>query len=782
MARKKRERPPRWWDRIVWPESTRWNFALLALVSLLFFREVFLHPTQMLWANDIVRAHATYRMAQWHSFWEWSAFPLWDPTVFCGKSVVGDPLPALLNPFGFIFWLTPDPRLFGLLLCVYVTLGAWGTFLFCRRIGCDAAGAFLAAVAFAFSGKIGAHLFAGHVEVLSTMLGLPWILSAVEGLLVRKRTQDAVAVGMILAFVATMGSVQIVYWHVLAVTAYLCLRLLRNRFIDHEQVGVRPFALYCTALLVFTLVGAAWWIPIVRQTLLLSARGENVTYEFATMNSVAPSELLRLVWPSWGTPEAVPFQNDAQMEFFWESASYPGVVTLCFAIAALAVLWRKPGVLEFGILALVTLVLALGKHSPLYWLAYEMVPGFALFRAPGRLLFYTVFAFAVLAGIALSNAGTGRVKVAIIAAICVVGEAALIIPIAMQSRLEGITVSYLWLPLAISLVLGVVAFFWAFRRVPLGVWQIVCVLVLTAEFGVYWAPLATAVPVEKALPSSGIAEFLAEQRDEDEFRVLDTTGILPQQIAARYGLETVTGYHPGIYGHYLEFYKKIWFEDESDIVELLVHPANQIACPIILDLMNVRYIITSQLLTSAEYEEVYRTTPEESDRIHFVYRRESALPRAFLVAKAVEPPSGIEVVDQICFIDPKAECLVEEDPIEGAAEFQELKVSRRSPGDIRIEFETDSPGVVVLSQTWHPDWRATVNGRPIAVRQVNHAQVGVPVDAGIHELRVYYYPWDFYLGAAITVGSLCALVLGLLLQRSRHRGILLMERSTQTTV
>lgn len=756
MARKKREREPRWWDKIAWPQAARWTFVLLTLLSVVFFREVFLHPTQMLWANDIVRAHSTYRMAQWQSFWEWGAFPLWDPTVFCGKSIVGDPLPALLNPFGFVFWLTPDPRLFGLLLCMYVTLGAWGTFLFCRRLGCDAAGAFLAAVAFAFSGKIGAHLFAGHVEVLSTMLGFPWILWATEGLLKKRRIQDAVAVGLILAFVATMGSVQIVYWHVLAMSAYVCLRLLRERFVGVEKVGIRPLVLYGAALLVFALVGAAWWLPIVRQTLLLSARGETVTYEFATMNSVAPSELARLVWPNWGTPHAKPFHNDAQMGFFWESASYPGVVTVCLALAALAVLWRKPGVLEFGVIAAVTLVLALGKHSPLYWIAYEMVPGFALFRAPGRLLFYTVFAFAVLVGIALSKAESGRAKVAIIAAICVVGEAVLIVPIAMQSRLEGTMISYLWLPIALCVILGMVAFFWAFRRVPFGIWQIACIVILAVEFGVYWMPLATTVPTDRALPPSGIAEFLAEQRGEDEFRVLDTAGILPQQIAARYGLETVTGYHPGIYGHYLEFYKKIWFEDQSDIVELLVHPPHQIAYPTILDLMNVRYIITSQLLASGEYEEAYRTAPSESERIHFAYRRKSALPRAFLVGKAIEPPPGISVVDQVCLIDPRKECLVSEDPVDGSAEFQELKVGRSSPGEVRLEFETNSPGVVVLSQTWHPDWRATDNGKTIPMRRVNHAQVGIPIEAGAHDLRVFYIPWDFYVGVLVTVPSFCA--------------------------
>jgi len=88
-----------------WPSGLRWNFGLLGLASVLLYHPIFLHPTRLLWASDIVRLHVTCKAVQARSLWAWHAFPLWDPTLFCGKSIVGDPIPAVLNPLAWLFWV-----------------------------------------------------------------------------------------------------------------------------------------------------------------------------------------------------------------------------------------------------------------------------------------------------------------------------------------------------------------------------------------------------------------------------------------------------------------------------------------------------------------------------------------------------------------------------------------------------------------------------------------------------------------------------------------------------
>jgi uncharacterized membrane protein YfhO len=70
-----------------------------------------------------------------------------------------------------------------------------------------------------------------------------------------------------------------------------------------------------------------------------------------------------------------------------------------------------------------------------------------------------------------------------------------------------------------------------------------------------------------------------------------------------------------------------------------------------------------------------------------------------------------------------------------------------------LKFTSEKGGVVAISQAWHPDWFATDNGRSIEVRRINYGFVGVFVGPGDHELRVWYRPWDFYLGCAIAASA-----------------------------
>ena len=54
--------------------------------------------------------------------------------------------------------------------------------------------------------------------------------------------------------------------------------------------------------------------------------------------------------------------------------------------------------------------------------------------------------------------------------------------------------------------------------------------------------------------------------------------------------------------------------------------------------------------------------------------------------------------------------------------------------------------------------------KTVPVRRVNHAQIDVPIEAGKHQLRVFYFPWDFYLGLGVSALALattatCAIIL-----------------------
>jgi len=706
----------------------------------------------MLWGNDIIRADYAFKMAIWRNLWVWHTFPLWDPTILGGRSIVGDPIYALLNPPSLIFWLSPSPLLFGYFAWVHVLVGSWGMYLLARKMSYDPLAALFTAVVFAYSGKTAAHIFAGHLLLVASVLCLPWLMLFIERIFEYRRRKDVIILGFLAALLVSYGTFQIVYTHLLFLGAYVTIRGGIYWYDRERGHALRSLGALSVAGLIGLGISTVVWFPAVRQTLLLSARAKESSVEFASMGSATFFDLLRLVWPFIGLPDIKPLENDAYHLFFWESTSYPGLVALALAIAALFVIRKDRQLIALTWLGVVALVLALANSTPLFTVVYNFLPGYGLFRSWGRMLFYMIFVVALLAGRLLSESGKSQSKLVGFLGIFALLQAAFVGTIRLQFTDFASSKGW-WLPLLILLVLSVLSFFWTIGRAPKYLWQSGCLVALLAELLYFWGPTIQTVSVEKAIPNTELAQFLTEQKEHGDFRVLDTTYQLKQQVAAQTGLEIIGGYHPGMYASQVAMYSKIWRNDASSAVELIQHPPEDIVCENVLDLLNVRYIVASRPWHGDEGRMVKRIKSTESDASQFVFERPQSLPRAFVVPNAENAPPGLSMADILCSITPREICLVDGDPIAGTAEYQKLSIVTESPASISSSFNLEGNGVAIFSQTWHPDWRATDKGQPLPVLRVNEGLVGVSLSAGTHELRISYFPWDFYSAAVLSALS-----------------------------
>ena len=105
-----------------------------------------------------------------------------------------------------------------------------------------------------------------------------------------------------------------------------------------------------------------------------------LTYEVVS-NGFKPAELLGLLRPNPGQ---------------W-SPLYVGLIPLALAAVGV-VLWRRAETWFWATVALVGLLLSLGRFGPLYPIFYRAVPGFATFRDQERIALLVSFSLAVLAG------------------------------------------------------------------------------------------------------------------------------------------------------------------------------------------------------------------------------------------------------------------------------------------------------------------------------------------------------------------------------------------------
>ncbi len=148
-----------------------------------------------------------------------------------------------------------------------------------------------------------------------------------------------------------------------------------------------------------------------------------------------------------------------------------------------------------------------------------------------------------------------------------------------------------------------------------------------------------------------------------------------------------------------------------------------------------------------------RLVPETGE----IARNPGALPR-FYIPPALAQPAGTPILDQLVSLDPAARSLVE-GPV---GEFRQdaggrIAIQQADADHYTLKVSLDSPSLVRAAVPWYPGWRATVDGRPVALRIVDHALMGIPVPAGQHEVRLVYRSTAFLIGAGISLATVLLL-------------------------
>ena len=95
----------------------------------------------------------------------------------------------------------------------------------------------------------------------------------------------------------------------------------------------------------------------------------------------------------------------------------------------------------------------------------------------------------------------------------------------------------------------------------------------------------------------------------------------------------------------------------------------------------------------------------------------------------------------------------------GAFEDERAEVVRHTPDSVEIRVRARAPGLLVITETYAPAWRATLDGREQRVWLANGAFRGVRVPAGEHRLTLTYAPCYLLLSVSLSILALGCLAL-----------------------
>jgi len=591
--------------------------------------------------------------------------PYWNPFDRGGYPYYADPQSSAYHPVSWAICAVagPSPSL------GWATARTVSAFFLCglfalmwlRRLAVPWSGAVLGAVA------MQAAPFMRHnweLNLTTALAYLPLMLWAADRVVVERRARDGGLLALAVALCAWVGSPPALYFGGSFVGLYVAARLFGEAR-RHGRGVLKP------ALLVLLLAGgltAGLIAAVIVPGLELAEHSVQQGRSFASIaeGGLGASDLVALVWPQSG------------------NHLYVGVPILL--LGAVGLLKKRPLSLFFAGVAFLAVLLCLGDTTPVFRVAFEIIPGARLFRLPYRYEAWLGPSTAALAAFGLAEVAR-RTK-----------------DRAWARHVAGIPAGAL---LALLLLFDVSRSLPAERHTRGG------------------TPPGDDAAAERVLP-------LAPGTDID-FRYLDEFGISCRS-GTRLGRRDFRGYQDPLL---LSSYERV-------IGSLREAPGLAPQYGIRYALTGPHFIHDWNRHYLPPPDELLRT-PGAIDRGEGVIELTTALPFAYWTNDVERVADRRGALDELRERAPAMIALVEGGEAgprvveTGAVAATDVRLTR---DDLRFTVDAPGPGVVVVNEAFYPGWRAEVSGEATPIERVNALVRGVRVSAGRHDILMRFRPAD----------------------------------------
>jgi hypothetical protein len=687
----------------------------------------------------------------------------WNPHLLLGLPLLGDPQTAPYEPVRALCRaarLAPH-RAYPIYIGFYLLLASVGVYLFALRRRAKPLGALLAAWAFVLGALF---LRIRHPWILVGYALVPWVALACDRLLERTRIADAALIAVLIFWAALGGHPQVIFMLWLFAAAYCALGSVRGRRLA-LAIRLGAAAVLCLGLIAF------YYLPVIACAQASARHGGGLA--FAGSYSWNPWDWVRLLAPDI-------YGNDMAGTHFGtrnyhEQTIYLGIAPLLLATLGFA--WRTDR--QLARVGAGAFVLAAGRFLPLFYLAYYLVPGFKLFRAPARYAVFFALGASVLAALALSRVERDerpaepsrtarRLRWFWVSAATVFAAGAIVAGPWLDPYTEpGAYVTVRWAAIRAAVLLvacGYVLDRWLRARFS-GTGAALGLVALAAlDFAVQWLPYRQTKPAAEAFPAPAVERALAETaparvliqdyKPDGEPRV---GPLLNWGEAA--GYDDVRGYNQLVGADVLAVVRKAdSFAGSRDEYYALApcDPADWL-----LDLTGVRRIAAP----ADQWPARWRNLPLIASGGGFEVReRSGALPRAWL-AGATEVLPDREALDRLPTLDARRVAAVDVDvslPPAPVGDAGEVEIAETSADLVAVLVHANRPALLVLADRFDPGWSAAVDGTPRPIVRADFLFRGVRIEKGQHRVVFRYQTPGRRPGALVSAVS-AALVLVLLL-------------------
>jgi hypothetical protein len=677
--------------------------------------------------------------------------PLWNPHVGLGRPFLADIEVGAFYPPNSLYLLVPTDIATVILVGFHLVLAAAGTAALLKSLEVGSPTREALGAAFALSVPLLGRLQMGEVPFVQALCWTPVLFHAGHRVQERPSLRGAAILTGIVALQLLAGHPQVSWLALVGLATWLVGWRLGRTFRASLRALARDLALLVAAVAWASAVAAIQLLP----TAELVAQGNRADPDRAFAAAFA------MPWP---TLVSVAVPPGPMAPVLWENNVHVGVIAALAGLAGLFLAESREA-RAVAALAAFAVVLALGDQTPLFGVAYHLLPGLSRFRLPARAGVLLSLALILAAGLFTGAPGRtdsrprrGAVLALATATALLTGAVLFVYGVAAPDQ-AGAT-PWLCARLSLTLAGGAALAAWSsvrthqarIRRIAGGVLLGLLAVDVTTSI----------VAVKRANPTAPPSWVEDGVRRELEGYGVIRAGAPPPRIALAHGLVRpnagMTGGWSTYDGYVALTLGRVWS---------FLHEYLGIEAP---RLFNTQPSPGIDHFLPRPYDMMGLVAGFDPASKRLVFWREPD-PRAWVAdGRSVTSASAATGLMR-AGLDVHRVTLVES-PVGPAGDNAptsagEARISRYGPERIELTADAARDAWLVLAEPWYPGWRATVDGREAPCVPANAWMRAVPLGRGHHDVVVQYRSRPLWIGSGVTLTALAALAAVLVRTRPR---------------
>lgn len=650
-------------------------------------------------------------------------FPFWNPYSSCGTPFFAAVQHGLLYPLSQLNFLFPFEWGFKYMFILHFFIAGLGLYLLLRNFNLRPLVSLGGTILYCFGGCL-----VSLTNLLTSLIALSW-LSFI--FLFYQRTKSSSGLGW--GWLCSAG-LSLQFFGGQPEITYLSFLLLAVSGLGY---AFKDFKNYSKILLFIVLSTGLLLLPEILPFLQLIKHSYRLTFsgwESQTYWSLHPLQLADLLSPS----HRKNFLHVIQPQE-WIKNIYVGIIPLFLLCFSMSGKRRKIG--WCCALALVSLVLAFGKYTPLYKVITSFVPGLSMIRYPIKFFMFFNWCFIVLVVFGLQNlleksdspqANRYVVFKSIMLLLLLVG----IVVIGNSVHLWA----KFWLHFILLSGFLLLTLMYRARLFNKNIFSLAIILTLFLSVSVFTFGSEELVPTsfvkhrgyfKKVLDTLDFQRYVFTPKT---YAVLTGAAAETKSVSVGYNTRDLSLWESvpnmAMVGHQFigKGYESIYVERFFSFYSLTSFQPIP-SSSYLLNLIGVKFFVSLWEINDRELNLL-------DENVWKIYENKKAFPRAFITYDSVQTPHLPAVMDKL------------KDRINFASS---AKILKYDINDVIIESEAEREATLVLADTFYPGWSVFIDGHKTNIFPAYYLCRGVTVPPGNHKVTFRYMPDGFIIGLILSL-------------------------------